>query len=37
MKALGEGPRVVGIDTPQCRWEPTPASCENYLVREATA
>lgn len=36
MKALGEVPRKAGIDTPQCRRAPTPASLENYLVREAT-
>jgi hypothetical protein len=36
MKALGEGPRVAGIDTPQCRREPTPSAFKNYLVQEAT-
>ena len=36
MKALGEGPRIAGIDTPECRWEPTPAFFENYFFREAT-
>lgn len=36
MKATGEGPRDAGIDTPECRWEPTPLSFENYRAREAT-
>lgn len=36
MKATGEGPRDAGIDTPECRWEPTPPASKNYLAREAT-
>jgi hypothetical protein len=36
MKALGEGPRAAGIDTPECRRSPTPPYLENYLAREAT-
>jgi hypothetical protein len=36
MKAPGEGPRDAGIDTPECRWEPTPGPSEGYFVREAT-
>ena len=36
MKALGEGPRAAGIDTPECRRAPTPPSLDNYPVREAT-
>jgi hypothetical protein len=35
MKALGEGPRDAGIDTPECRQSPTPSAIENYLAREA--
>jgi hypothetical protein len=36
MKALGEGPRTAGIDTPECRSEPTPVAIDDYLILEAT-